>query len=175
VVRAILNSAVLGPTRKVLLLSALKREIQQASAETAQAIISQAMSVSAEQSLDAALFGTAAVTDTAPAGLLNGVTPISATGGSCGVNIIASDLGNLAQAISTVSNSDDMIIVTTPQLATKVLSSSKFTNVVMSSVSIPQGQVIALLPKAVAIGYAGNVMIDISAAAPRPVLRVLGQ
>jgi hypothetical protein len=164
VVNLIVSAVVLGPTKKVLVLSALTREMAQASASNAEVIIGNALSVSAAQSLDAALFSANAATASAPAGILNGVVPIpsAATTGAAGV---ADDLGLLAGAIGSAGiNPDDMIVVTTPSLATKirVLSSPKFTNTVMSSSSLAAGTVIALVKEGLATGYSGNVEIAAS-------------
>jgi hypothetical protein len=164
VVDLIVNATVLGPTNKLLILSALTREMAAASAENAEVIIGDALAVSAAQSLDAALFGNAAATPSAPPGLLHGLTPIAsaATTGAAGV---ADDVGSLAGAIGAAGiNPDDMVIITTPTLAVKirVLASPKFTNVVLSSSSLAAGTVIAIVPQGLATGYDGSVTVEAS-------------
>jgi hypothetical protein len=159
-----LSATVLGPAHKLLILSALTRETQQASAETAAAIISNALAVAAEQSLDAALFSANAATPIAPAGILNGVGAI-VSGGKTGAEGVADDLGILAGAIGAAGiNSDDMTVITTPTLATKirVLASPKFTNTVLSSSVLAAGTVIGVVPQGLVAGYSGNVTIDAS-------------
>jgi hypothetical protein len=162
-----LSATVLGPTNKLLILAALTREIQQASAGTAEAVISNALAVSAEQSLDAALLGNAAASAIHPAGILAGLTPIpsAAATGAAGV---AADLALLAGAIGAAGiNPDDMIVVTTPALAVKirVLSGLRFTNVVLSSSVLAAGTVIGIVPAGLVTGYNGNVTIDASQSA----------
>ena len=164
VVDLTISATVLGPTNKLLIFSALTREMAQASAENAETIIGDALAVSAAQSLDAALFSANAATPSAPAGLLHGLAPIAsaATTGAAGV---ADDLGSLAGAIGAAGiNPDDMVIITTPSLAVKirVLSSPKFTNTVLSSSSLAAGTVIAIVPQGLATGYDGSVTVEAS-------------
>ncbi len=164
VVDLTISATTLGPTRKLLILSALTREMSEASASNAEAIISGALALSAEQSLDAALFSANAATATAPAGILNGVVPMAsaATTGAAGV---ADDLALLAGAIGSAGiNPDDMVIVTTPALAVKIraLASPKLTNAIMSSSMLSAGSVIAIVPQGLATGYDGAVTVEAS-------------
>jgi hypothetical protein len=160
------SAAILGPTCKLCILSAVSGELQAASGETAEDVVSAALAFSAEQSIDGALFSANAATSIQPAGILHGVAPIASSGakGQAGV---ADDLGALAGQIgSNGVNSDDMAVVTTPDLATRlrVLASPKFTNTVLSSAYIPNGTVIGVVPRGLAVGYAGNVEITSSIA-----------
>jgi hypothetical protein len=164
VVNLILSAVVLGPTKKLRILSALTREMAQASAANAETIIGDALAASAAQSLDSVLFSNAAAAASAPAGILFGVTPIPSAG-TTGAAGVADDLAQLAGAIGSAGiNPDDMVIVTTPALAMKirVLASPKFTNVVLSSSSLAAGTVIALVKEGLATGYDGSVEIAAS-------------
>jgi hypothetical protein len=164
VVDLVVSSTVLGPTKKLLILSALTREMMEASASNAEVIIGDALALSAEQSLDAALFSNAAATTSAPAGLLFGVTPIAAATGG-GVVAMASDLAALAGAIGAAGiNSDDAVFVMPPALATKlrVMASPKFQNTVLSSSSLAAGAVVALVPRGLVSGYDGSVAVEAS-------------
>jgi hypothetical protein len=164
VVDLTVSSTVLGPTKKLLILSALTREMMETSASNAEQIVGDALALSSEQSLDAALFSNAAATPSAPAGLLFGLTPIAAATGG-GVVAMASDLAALAGAIGAAGiNSDDAVFVMPPALATKVrvLASPKFTNVVLSSSSLAAGTVIGIVPRGLATGYDGSVTIESS-------------
>jgi hypothetical protein len=158
--------SILGPTRKLLVLAAFTDEIQNASVPVAESIISQALSIATERALDGALFGNAAATAVAPAGLLFGLTPIAsaATEGAAGV---ADDFGLLAAAIGQVTNVDDMVIITTPNLATRarVLVGLRFSNPIFSSSTIPAGTVIAVAPVGLVAGYDGSVQIEVSSTA----------
>ena len=164
VVDLTVSSTVLGPTRKLLILAGLTREMAAASASNAEVIIGDALALSAEQSLDAALFSANAATTSTPAGILNGVVPIAAATGG-GVTAMAGDLAALAGAIGAAGiNPDDMVIVTTPTLAVKIqiLASPKFVNQVLSSSSLAVGTLIGVIPRGLATGYSGAVTVEAS-------------
>ena len=158
------STVTLGPACKLFVMTALTREMMMASASNAEAIFSDALAVSAAQSLDAALFSNAAATTSTPAGLLNGVVPIAAVTGG-GVVAMAGDLSALAGAIGAAGiNPDEMIVITTPALAVKIrtLASPRFTNVVLSSSSLAAGDVVAIVKEGLATGYDGGVEVDAS-------------
>jgi hypothetical protein len=163
VVNLATSGAILGPTCKVLIQSAITGELQSASAETAEAIIGQALSISTEQSLDTALFSSnAAVAGVSPAGILHGVTGIP-SGGATGVAGCAADLAALAGAIGAAGVSiDDMVIIATPALATKarILSGPHYDDKIFSSSYLPTGTLIGIVPQGLASGYQGQVDIE---------------
>jgi hypothetical protein len=162
------NAATLGPTCKIAIGAAVSMELQEASAETAASVIGQALAISAAQATDAALFSANAATAIAPAGILHGVTATPSTGGT-GAPGVADDLALLAQAISSNGIAvDDMIIVTTASLGTKirVLAGPHFADAVLTSAYIPAGTVIGVIPQGLAAGYSGIAEIETSIAAP---------
>jgi hypothetical protein len=133
-------------------------------------VIGEALAISVEQAQDAALFSAnAAVVGTSPAGLLNGLTPLTSTGSAGGgAAAVATDLGALAATISHHGvNIDDLIFVTTAAIATKIrtLAGPFFQDVVLSSAAIPDGEIIAIVPQGLATGYSGEVQIETSIAA----------
>jgi hypothetical protein len=159
------KAVTLGPTSKMLIGAALTKEVQQASAETAEKIVGDALAASVTESLDAWLFSAnAAIPGVTPPGLLFGLTAIPSTGGS-GAEGIADDLGQLAAAIGNAGiHTDDMVIVTTPKMAMKlsVLVSATFDNTVLASAALPGGTAIGIAPRGLATGYDGGATIDIS-------------
>ena len=160
------SATILGPVKKLLIMCALTRETEDASADTAQMVIGNALATATEQTMDVAMFGTAAGDAVTPPGLLHGIAeiPSAATKGSQGV---ADDLALLAQAIAANGiNSDEMVIVTTAALATKirVLASLKFNNVVLSSSALADGTVIGIIPQGLATGFSGAASIEIGTA-----------
>jgi hypothetical protein len=164
------SGAILGPVCKVLILAGISGELQSASAETAERVIAEALAISVEQSQDAKLFSAdAAVAGTSPAGLLNGLTPLTSVGSAGGgAAAVADDLGLLAGTISHHGiGIDDLIFVTTAAIATKIrtLAGPFFQDDVLSSSAIPDGEIIAIVPQALATGYAGEVQIETSIAA----------
>jgi hypothetical protein len=154
----------LGPVRKILIAAALTSELESASGDTAQQIISDALSLATEQSVDAALFGTQADDGTTPAGLLHNVTPIAAATAS-GVDGIAEDIGDIAAAITNAGfNSDDMTIITTPKLAAKIKTQvgALFNFEVMSSKAIPAGTVVGVVTNSLLYGYDGSAQVEVA-------------
>jgi uncharacterized surface protein with fasciclin (FAS1) repeats len=161
------NAATLGPTCKIAIGAAVSMELQSASADTAASVIGQALAISAAQATDAALFSANAATAIAPAGILHGVTAIPSAGGTRAPGV-ADDLALLAQAISNNGIAiDDLIIVTTASLGTKirVLAGPHFADAVLTSAYIPAGTVIGVIPQGLAAGYAGIAEIETSTAA----------
>jgi hypothetical protein len=164
------SAAILGPVCRVMILCGVSGELQSGSAETAEHVISEALAISVEQSQDALLFSnTAAVPGTSPAGLLNGLTPLTSTGtAGGGAAAVADDLGALAGTISHHGiGIDDLIFVTTAAIATKIrtLAGPFFQDVVLSSAAIPDGEIIAIVPQGLATGYSGEVQVETSIAA----------
>jgi hypothetical protein len=164
------SAAILGPVCKVMILAGVSGELQSGSAETAERVIGEALAISVEQSQDAALFSAnPAVAGTSPAGILNGLTPLTSVGTSGGAAAVADDLGLLAGTISHHGiGIDDLIFITTAAIATKIrtLAGPFFQDVVLSSAAIPDGQIIAIVPQGLATGYSGEVQVETSIAAP---------
>jgi hypothetical protein len=162
------SGAILGPTCKVLIQAAVTGELQSASADTAEAVIGEALAISCEQSLDAALFSSAAaVPGVSPPGILHGVAALPSTGGT-GPAGCAADVAALAQAIGSAGVSiDSMVLIGTPALATKVpfFDGPHYDDRVFSSAYLPTGQLIGIVPQGLASGYQGQVDIETGIAA----------
>jgi hypothetical protein len=164
VVNLLTSSIKVGPVKKMLIGAALTNELQSATANTAADVISSALAVSAEQSIDALLFSASAATAAAPAGILNGISGITGTAGG-GMTSIVTDLSALANAIAGNGIAvDGMTIITTPTLATKLraLVSPRFDNEVLSSSSIASGVVIAIAAGGLVSAYDGSIQIEIA-------------
>jgi hypothetical protein len=101
--------------------------------------------------------------------LLNGVAPLTAVGAAGGgAGAVADDLALLASTISRHGiSTDSLIYVTTAAIATKIrtLAGPFFADMVMSSAAIPDNEIIAVIPEALATGFAGEVSIETSVAA----------
>jgi hypothetical protein len=164
------SAAILGQVNKVLILAGVSGELQSGSAETAERVIAKALSISVEQSQDAKLFSAdAAVPGTSPAGLLNGLTPIVSVGSpGGGAGAVAEDLGLLASSISHHGiGIDNLIYIAGADIATKIrtLAGPFFQDVVLSSAAVPDDEIVAIIPKGLACGYAGEVQVETSIAA----------
>ena len=112
--RFVLTANTLGPTRKMASICVMSREV--VSRSSGPAVIRQLLAEDMQASLDTSLFSTAAATDARPAGLLNGVTPLTAATGG-GSTAMLSDLENLAGAIADNGGSG-VIFIASPRQAT---------------------------------------------------------
>jgi hypothetical protein len=155
---------IVGPVRKMLVGSVVTGELEFAQAETASAIIGRVMSEQAGKSLDAVVFDTNAADSVRPAGLLNGVTPITPTAGG-GLNALAQDIGNIAQAVATAGCDPDSLVFVcaAKQAATlRVLASASFTYPILSTPALNAGTVIGIAPAAIATGFDGLPEIELA-------------
>ena len=80
----------LGPPKKILVGAGISEELEQAGPEPASVTIGRAIDTDIRRSLDSTTFDNAADDGTRPAGLLNGVTPITSTAGG-GLNALDGD------------------------------------------------------------------------------------
>ncbi len=159
-----MSGATLGPVKKIVILSAVTRELEMASPDGATEIIGRLLGVSAEKGIDAVAFSTAAATDAAPAGLLHGVTPITATAGG-GLGAMGDDLANIVDVISDAGlDASTMVLVASPaQSMTLALTAGpKFNFPVYSASVLPTGTIIAVVPDAVAVCYEGAPVVEVS-------------
>jgi hypothetical protein len=92
-----LQSAVLGPARKLATIAVMTRELVESSA--GETVLTTMMREGSSLALDTKLFSADAASPAACAGLLNGVPPLSATTGTDGAAMIA-DLSKIAAAIA---------------------------------------------------------------------------
>jgi hypothetical protein len=95
--------------------------------------------------LDKALFGTQADDGVTPAGILNGVTPITPVAGG-GLTALAGDVKNLVAALVAAGAGREFVLVCNPTQATslKLLTTQKFDVPVLQSSSVPAGTMIAV-------------------------------
>jgi Phage capsid family len=160
VVQFALGSKALGPVRKLAGIPVVTRELAESSA--AEEVIAQVLRENTAMSLDASLFSDAAATTARPAGLLNGVTPLTPTTGGDEAAMLA-DLVALAKAISAATA--NLAIAANPAQANAIRLSRGTTFPpevqVWSSIAIPTGTVIALDPAAFCSGF-GSVPEEIS-------------
>jgi hypothetical protein len=78
--QAALNATIVGPTKKILLGTAISNELEFFSGNTAASVLGTIIAEQSALSLDAVVFDALPGDALRPAGLLNGVTPIAATG-----------------------------------------------------------------------------------------------
>ena len=154
---------VLGPVRKILLLSAVSGELQNSTPETASAVIGRVLADCANRSIDATAFGTPAADDATPAGLLHGVTPIAAA--MAGAGAMSEDLGNLTDAIGAAGiDPTGAVFVTGAREATiiKATVGFKFDYPVLTTLGLPAKSVACFAPAGIFSGYQDQPQIETS-------------
>jgi hypothetical protein len=105
-----------GPTKKLASSVVLTREM--ATAADGEAVFSKLLAEDLIASFDATVFGSLAATSARPAGLVNGVTAISAASGGS-ETALRSDVANLAAVVSA-TGSNNIAFVCSPLTATKL-------------------------------------------------------
>jgi hypothetical protein len=165
--QAALASSLVGPTKKLSFITTLTRELEAATPEVLSVILGRLLGESAAKALDAAVFDAGAADTTRPAGLLNGVVALTpaATGGTA-IDTAANDIAAFATAFSTAGiNSANMVLIAHPAQAWKlrlIIGYQTIEFVVLPSIGVPAGTVVAAIPEAIASGYEGTPEIEIS-------------
>jgi hypothetical protein len=152
-----LGGATLGPVRKIVILSAVTRELETASPEAASQIIGRLLAASAEKGIDSVAFGTAAENAAQPAGLLHNVTPLAATAGG-GTAAMIADIANLVDAVAVAElDASTLVIVASPAQAVTLalLAGPRFNFPILSTNALPAGTVAAFVPDAIAAAFEG--------------------
>ena len=160
------GGAVVGPTKKILVLAATSSELEDATPETASAVIGRVLADATNKSIDMVAFGTAPADAVQPSGLLYGVPPTPASpAGSDAMTAMANDLGNLVGAIGDASiDPTGAVFVCSPREATiiKTRASARFDAPVLSTLGLPAKTVACFAPAAVASGYQEAPQIETS-------------
>jgi hypothetical protein len=167
VAQAQTGAAVIGPARRLSFIVSLTRELDEATPETASAVLGRMLGQSAAKSLDAAVFDNSPASALRPAGLLNGVSPLTeAVGTGTTLDQISSDIADFARAFSDAGiNSENMVIITSPRSAWQLLLTRGFAQAplpVLMSPAIPAGTLIAVVPEAIGSGYSGLPEVEVS-------------
>ncbi|MCA1533716.1 hypothetical protein I6F21_14210 [Bradyrhizobium sp. NBAIM03] len=149
-----------GPVRKLALLSGLSAELETASGGLAQTIISATLENAVGRGLDAVLLSADAATDDAPAGLLYGVTPITA-GAS-----MSEDLGALVGAIAAagIDTTSVVFVCAPPQaISLSLLAGPHFGHKIIEASGLAAGVVVAVAAAGLIFaGDGADPVIDIS-------------
>jgi len=158
-------NAVLGPPRKLGMIVGLTEDLRDHSAETAEAVIRAEMIAACAKALDAAVFSTAAASTARPAGILNGVTPITAATGG-GQAALLADMRALIGAIVTAGGGQNIFIFARPDelVAISILApAATISNVTfVPTPSLTDGSIVAVEAGAIASGFPALPDIDIS-------------
>jgi len=152
VLQFVLSSAVLGPARKLAAIAVMTRELVESS--SGEQVIGTLLRENAAVSLDTTMFSNQAATAAAPAGILNGVAPLTAAPNGDD-QAMFTDLSKLAAAISGVTSG--LAYVAHPDQANAIRLRRGTTwppeVPVWPTICVPAGTVIALDPMAFASAF----------------------
>jgi hypothetical protein len=165
------GKATIGPTRKLSFIVALTRELHESTPETGAVILGRLLDEAAAKSLDLYAFDANPAAATRPAGLLNGVTPLTAasigTGGGA-MTAASWDIANMAGAMGdAMVNPANMVLICNPRQAYSLAMSRGMQTLpvkVLMSPSVPAKTVIGVAPEAIATAYGGDPEVEVSAA-----------
>jgi capsid protein len=145
------TSATLGPAHKLAVLAGMTREL--AEHGSGEAVLTQMLRENAALALDASLFSNAAATADRPAGLLAGITPLTAA--TAGDSAMDTDLAALANVIADDGIGLAYVAHPAQAAAIKLRRGSMFpTDIqVWASLGVSEGTVIALDPAAVVSAF----------------------
>jgi hypothetical protein len=133
--------------RKFAVAWSLTREMVEASSN-GEAVIRQSMLEATAAQLDAALFSNTAGDATRPPGILNGITPLSASTGS-GSDVMLSDFRNLAEAVAPVAGSGVVYVMGPGEAVAVNMTAIRTPGPILVSNALRQ-TVIAIVPSALA-------------------------
>jgi hypothetical protein len=167
VVMSPVATTTVGPVKKLGFITTFTKESQMATPENLAAILGRLLGDAVAKSLDAAVFSSTAASSIQPAGLLNGVTPITAsTTGATTADSAAADIAAFAQAMSDAFiNPDNMIVITSPKSAMNLRMALGYQTPplpILMSPAVAPGTAIAIVPEAVASGYEGEPEIIVA-------------
>jgi hypothetical protein len=152
-----------GPVRTIRLHSAISRELEQASPESAVLIVSRILGDAAAKGIDLVAFSTGADDGTKPAGLLHGVTPLTAA--PAGTDSLMEDVASLTAAIAAAFiDPDGVVFIAAPRqaMALRIKPSPLFDSPVILAAALPDKTVIAAAPGGIYFGYDGGAEVDSS-------------
>jgi len=140
------NAATLGPTKKLMAIAVTTREC--AESGSADVVITTLLKENCSLALDATVFSNAAATAAKPAGILNGVSALSAAPNGDDA-ALTTDLTALAGAIAGSGSGLAFVCNPAQAAAIKIRRGTTFPDIpVWSSIGVPAGTVIALNPDA---------------------------
>ncbi|MGY8681105.1 hypothetical protein Q2941_25355 [Bradyrhizobium sp. UFLA05-153] len=161
VVRLNFGQTTLGPTRKVLIISAVTAEIENATPDSASTVIGRVLADSANASIDFVAFDATAGDAVRPPGLLFGVNPIGAA--AVGTDAMIDDLAALVAAIGAAGvDPTTVVFVAPPRESTiiKLKAGPKFDYEVFPTLGLPARSVACFAPSAIYSGYQDQPTIE---------------
>lgn len=158
-----LTSSAIGPTRKLISSVVVSRELAESS--NGEEVVGQLLSEDIGASLDASVFSATAASSLRPAGILNGIAPLTATAGG-GEAALRGDLALVAGAVAAATGAGDIALVASPAYALRLQS---YPTVIGSggvqvwpSVGVANGVLIAVQTKAFVSAFGATPRITAS-------------
>jgi hypothetical protein len=163
VLRGTFDTSVLGPPRKLAALSAVTHELASLANEDAIQLVTELLEDSTAKQLDASLFSATAASSSRPAGLLNGVTPVTATSGG-GLSAMVADVQALAGGIADAGLDANFLLFANPRQAAamSILANGPQTFELIGHPSITAGTLVAIHPDALAVGFSAEPDVEVS-------------
>jgi hypothetical protein len=153
----------LGPSSKLLVLSGVSEELQDATLGNAAALIGGMLSARTTAAVDRTFFSSSAASGATPAGILSGVTPLTAAAaGGTAIDTLAADMGAITQAIARYGHdTSEIVFVCAPGDATRLKAHLPDADVI-GSPGVPVKTLIGVAVKGLYSGYLDLPQIDIS-------------
>jgi hypothetical protein len=128
---------------KIASITVLSREILEYSLPSAELMVRTALGESLGLSIDTALLGSAAATTTTPAGIFNGVAPLTASTNTIPSEAAVEDLSNVTAAVNAVSGNNPVTLVASFKQAASLRLRTDITDALPCSV-LPANTVAAI-------------------------------
>jgi hypothetical protein len=162
-VQAAVSAVQLGPSSKLVVLSGVSDEMQQAAPGNLAQLIGTMLSAHMTAALDKVFFSASAASGATPAGLLFGVTPITAAAaGGTAVDTMAADMGAIVQAMARFGHDvSEVVFVAAPGDATRLRAHLPDADIISSS-GVPVKTLIGVAVKGLYSGYQDLPTIDTS-------------
>ena len=154
----------IGPIRKIALIAALSAELEFASAGNAEVAISLALENSVGKGLDSVLFSSSPASDSQPAGLWSGTTPLTPTAGGTTAAMIT-DLKALVASVAAAGvNSESIVfVVATGQgMAMRATLGPHFAHNIIVGDNLDPGTVAAVAVDGLVVAGQGTPRIDVA-------------
>jgi hypothetical protein len=159
----VFDKTLLGPARKILVLSAITEELEAASPQNASQIIGRILSDATNKSVDSIFFDANAGDAIRPPGLLNGVTATPAAAGTSKWENTQDDLANLVGAIADANiDASDAVFIANARDAVLIKErAGDLDNDVLTTLGLPRGTIVCIAPQGIASAYQGGPVVDI--------------
>jgi hypothetical protein len=157
------SSVQCGPSTKLLVLSGISEELQDASPGNAAALIATMVSARTTAALDKVFFSSSAASGPTPAGILAGVTPLTAaTATSNAIDAMAADMAAIVQAIARYGfDTSEVVFVAAPGDATRLKAHLPDADVI-SSPGVATKTLIGVAVRGLYSGYQDLPVVDTS-------------